>query len=139
MSRATYETLLAAEYGGRVLLVVLLAAVIFIALRAIAVVRTFGRGGLLVLRAAAAASIVLLAALAIVLGGLYTADHHIGAPPDPYPGVGVPCPPGSHYVHFWEKGTWPRNGGVIDYLWHTEIASCGASLHISTTRNDRSD
>lgn len=73
---------------------------------------------------------VVLAVLAVaVIGFGYheVAEHHLGAPADPY----GPCPAGSHYVSFWEPGTsTPLQGGVIHYLGSTEIASCGASLQL---------
>ena len=78
----------------------------------------------------------------LAIGGYHVAStQHIGAPPDPY----GPCPKGSHYGSFWEKdsawsgiskipGSKPpaAQAGVVHYLGYTEVASCVASLKVTT-------
>jgi hypothetical protein len=73
----------------------------------------------------------LLAALALIAGGWHEIGvHHLFAPADPY----GPCPAGSHYVSFWSPGTsrFPVQAGVIHYHGWSEVATCGASLSITT-------
>lgn len=77
---------------------------------------------------------VAVAVVVIVLFGYhavysFAADHHIGAPADPY----GPCPAGSTYTVFWFKPgqyTQGQGPGVQTYMGWTEVASCSGQLTI---------